>query len=302
MNLSGDRSVDAFKINLTDAEQYFMRGHDVLSGTIKELARSAVLGEPNDENAVRAQRSAFSALLKPRHRGDDVVRREDAPRVFGGAEVLSGGERGALYSEYVCGYIGELCADLTLEAEYPESDNVNVALMQGRAADIAAGIFARRYGLSPLYRDRIVTVCNSVITDEARYCIVPIRSGRDGLLKPFYRAIEDGELIILSSTAVNVGDSLTLYALCGREGERSLTDAPAFCEITCAGGVDEVLRISEAVTTLGHGVLEIAADMTESGNEIYRVRASLSGECRPLILYLNLYHPTSYILGIYEAV
>ncbi|MCD7944461.1 MAG: hypothetical protein LUH43_06235 [Clostridia bacterium] len=301
-----DKTVSVVKANLSDAEEYARRGQDVLSGTIKELARAIISRETTRETA--------ASIFTQRH---DIFTDTTSANVFADiVKILPPGEPVALFSMYFSELYEKKYGSLPPSGpDFPDDtsslrdddddDNYNVAYMEGRASDIAAEIFARRYGLSPIQRDKIGSVCDAVITGDARYSIVPVRSTADGLLKPFYRAIEEREMKILSETSVSTGDSATVYALCGRRPLPIANDAPKFCEISCdvgEAGAGEALILSRELTALGHTVLDITDTRSADGDVIYRFRAELSGDFRPLVVCLNLSHPCAEITGLYSTV
>ncbi len=299
-----EKTVSVVKANLSDAEEYARRGQNVLSGTIKELARAVISRETTRETA--------ASIFTQRHGGMGAP---DGDIFTDVVKILPPGEPIALFSMYFSELYekkygslppsGPDFPDDTSSLRDGDDDNYNVAYMEGRASDIAAEIFARRYGLSPILRDKIGSVCDAVITGDARYSIVPVRSTADGLLKPFYRAIEEREMKILSETSVSTGDFATVYALCGRRPLPTADDTPKFCEISCdvgEAGASEALILSRELTALGHTVLDITDTRSADGDVIYRFRAELSGDFRPLVVCLNLAHPRAEITGLYSTV
>lgn len=308
-----EKTVSVVKANLSDADEYARRGHDVLSGTIKELARALIYRETT--------REAAASLFTQRRGGDgspdgDIFANTISANIFADiVKILPKGEPVALFSMYFSELYEKKYGSLPPSGpEFPDDTslrdddddgNCNAAYMEGRASDIAAEIFARRYGLSPILRDRIGSVCDAVITGDARYSIVPIRSTADGLLKPFYRAIEEREMKILSETSVSTGNFATVYALCGRRPLPVADDTPKFCEISCGvgeSGAEEALIISRELAALGHTLLDITDTRSEDGDVIYRFRAELSGDFRPLVVCLNLAHPRAEITGLYSTI
>lgn len=306
-----EKTVSVVKANLSDAEEYARRGQNVLSGTIKELARAIISRETTRETA--------ASIFTQRHGGMGDPDGTTSANIFADVmKILPPGEPVALFSMYFSELYEKKYGSLPPSGpDFPDDtsslrdddndddDNYNVAYMEGRASDIAAEIFARRYGLSPIQRDKIGSVCDAVITGDARYSIVPVRSTADGLLKPFYRAIEEREMKILSETSISTGDSATVYALCGRRPLPVADDEPKFCEISCGvgeAGAGEALILSRELTALGHTVLDITDTRSADGDVIYRFRAELSGDFRPLVVCLNLAHPRAEITGLYSTV
>ncbi|MCD7788541.1 MAG: hypothetical protein LUH59_06415 [Firmicutes bacterium] len=303
-----EKTVSVVKANLSDAEEYARRGQNVLSGTIKELARAIISRETTSETA--------ASIFTQRHGGmGDPDGDTRSANIFTDLmKILPPGEPVALFSMYFSELYEKKYGSLPPSGpDFPDDtslwgnddDNYNVAYMEGRASDIAAEIFARRYGLSPIQRDKIGSVCDAVITGDARYSIVPVRSTADGLLKPFYRAIEEREMKILLETSVSTGDTATVYALCGRRPLPIADEVPKFCEISCGvgeAGAGEALILSRELTALGHTVLDITDTRSADGDVIYRFRAELSGDFRPLVVCLNLAHPRAEITGLYSTV
>ncbi|MCD7831220.1 MAG: hypothetical protein LUI01_02975 [Firmicutes bacterium] len=312
-----EKTVSVVKANLSDAEEYARRGQNVLSGTIKELARAIISRETTSETAASIFTQRHGGMGDPE--GDttsaNIFADTTSANIFANVvKILPPGEPVALFSMYFSELYEKKYGSLPPSGpDFPDGtsslrdddDNYNVAYMEGRASDIAAEIFARRYGLSPIQRDKIGSVCDAVITGDARYSIVPVRSTADGLLKPFYRAIEEREMKILSETSVSTGDSATVYALCGRRPLPIADEVPKFCEISCdvgEAGAEEALILSRELNALGHTVLDITDTRSADGDVIYRFRAELSGDFRPLVVCLNLAHPRAEITGLYSTV
>lgn len=279
--------------NLGAAEEHRRRARIVEAYCYRELAHAslAAVSEPShiflcsterDEKSVRELLDATSGICRA-------------------------GAAGAIFAKYCA----ELCAargiEPTLRDMFPhpsEIEPTTVAYVTGGFTDPAFESFRDELShilhisLRPHHAERVSNACDCVLDGDADFAIIPVWNSRDGHLRSFYRMIDGYDLKILSVTTVPTEEGRTRFALCGADVS-PLFPMPAFMEFSIAGDGEIFGSVSDAVAVHGHTVSEVISYPTGQGRTLYHFSVNAGGDLRPTLLYLNLFHPTHTVLGLY---
>lgn len=282
--------LDIIAQGLRDASDELYREKTVRRGYLKELARLSLRnigGDYGELFSVGTEPSgAVSAVL------DEVKK------------LAGRGESGAIYALYASELYEKLCGKLPSDITHAEAEEEPIlcaAFVSGSGADAAFEIFRRKLGLSPLHAERISGACDAVLDGDAGYCILPLKSGRDGRLRSFYRMMDVYDLKISAASVAGTDENTTRYALCSRSA-KPLSPSPTHMELSSPANGAEALAIAEAARTMGHELFELSSSPSEHGGEVYSFTFALRGDYRPLILYLNIFHPRYTLTGLYNMI
>lgn len=278
---------------LSEAEEHRRRAGTVEAYYYRELAHAA-LAEVDDPTRVfmcstARDEEAVSALLAP---------------VSG---LCRSGVSGAHFAKYCTVLCDSRGTSPTIADMFPrtsEDEPTTVAYVTGGFADSAFAHFRDEFShlchiaLRPHHAARVHNACDCVLDGEADFAIIPVRNGRDGHLRAFYRMISDYDLKILSVAEVQTEDDKTCFALCGSDTS-PLFPAPGYMEFSVTGGDGMISVMTEAINAHGHTVSAINSSPAPSGKTLFHFVVRAGGDLRPTLLYLNLFHPAHTVLGIY---
>lgn len=279
--------------SIGEADEYRRRADTVDALYCKELAHLA-LSAVSDPSAV------FACLT-----GRDDTALSQTLSVSAG--ICRQGITGALFAKAftdVCRARGLLPSVSEMFPHNGDSEPTTVALVTGGYADSALSYFRDEYKelthtlLRPHHSDRVQNACDCVLDGDADFAIVPVRNDRDGLLRSFYRMLESFDLKILSVTSVETEEGRTRFALCGTDAA-PLFPSPAYMEFSASGDDGFISDIADAVRLHGHSLIDVtlSPNGSEENRSHFTVRSG--GDLRPTLLYLNLFHPSHNIIGVY---
>ncbi len=264
-----------------------------------ELAREAFASLP-DPAAV------FSASTRRDEEAVAALRAAASPH---SAPGVKGARFAALYAGLCrrARLLPELYDTLPHVEEPAPPTVLTAAYVTGGFADAAFAAFrdelsrAFRVMLRPHHSERVSGACDCVLDGEADYAVIPVRSSRDGVLRPFYHMIDSHDLKLLAAASVGGagGEGRTCFALCGADAG-PLFPVPELFEFTVAGeGV--IPDVAAALVAHGHAPLSVVSYPSEDGGLRHHFTSRVGGDLRPTLLYLNLYHSYT-VLGIYRDI
>lgn len=271
---------------LRDASDDLRRSETVKLGYTKELARLA-LCELGDTAALLFE---IGAELSPI--ADTAVSQVK--------KLMHEGENGADFARFISELYEKKYGALPSYTAEKELVPHSAAFVSGSGADAAYDIFKHRLGLSPIHSERISSTCDAVLDGDAGYCILPLKSGRDGRLRSFYRMMDVYDLKISAACVAGSDENMTRYALCGRS-HKPIFDKPTHIEISSPATGAEALAVAASAKRLGHELTELSSTPSEHGGEVYSFTFELRGDYRPFILYMNIFHPRYTLTGLYSV-
>lgn len=277
----------------SEAGEHRRRADVVEAYYYKELACTALAATASPERvfmcSTARDEGAVAELLTP---------------VLGICREGASGAKFARYCVMLCDARGISPSLSDMFPHTEEGDPTTVAYVTGGFGDVAFGNFrdefARLYRttLRPHHAAQVHSACDCVLDGEADFAIVPVRNSRDGYLRAFYRIIGEYDLKILSVSEVRSEDDKTYFALCGSDTS-PLFPVPAHMEFSVRGGGGMIAAVTEAVGVHGHTVSAINSFPDTNGKSVFHFVVRSGGDLRPTLLYLNLFHPTHTVLGLY---
>ena len=304
MSVSDLSKIKTIRAGLDEAAHDTARSNITAAYYCKELARAVCGGEGDRDLFLHSNghNAAISAL-------------RDAISPLGG--MIRAGLSGAMFARYCterCGSrkllptLSEMMAFGDAEDAAGEGESsgdpsvVQVAYVTGTAADASFEIFARgRDEWRRRHVERVQNACNSVIYGDTDYAIVPIRNGADGRLRTFYRMLEEYELKIVSAATISVGGMpavSTTFALCSASFG-AFAHTPEYMEFSVTGDGSTAADITGAMGAHGHTVREIGS-VPAGDRELFHFVVKLGGDVRAALLYLEIFHPSHTVLGLYD--
>ncbi len=272
---------------LRDASDDLRRSETVKLGYTKELARLA-LHELGDGASAFFE---IGAELSPT--ADTAL--SDVKK------LVSEGESGAVFAGFISELYEKKYGTLPSYSDGEELSPHSAAFVSGSGADAAFDIFKHRLGLSPIHSERISSACDAVLDGDAGYCILPLKSGRDGRLRSFYRMMDVYDLKISAACVAGSDENMTRYALCGRS-HKPIFAKPTHIEISAPATGTEALAVAASAKRLGHELTELSSTPSEHGGEVYSFTFTLHGDYRPFIFYMNIFHPRYTLTGLYSMI
>lgn len=278
---------------MSEAEGYRRRAEVIDRHYYKELAHLS-LGEVSDPRAL------FSCLTERDEASVSML----TSHISG---ICREGVTGAMFAEAcadICRANGVLPSLGEMLPHAEDSEPTTAALVTGGYADNAFASFREEYSrirhtlLRPHHADRIQSACDCVLDGEADFAVIPVWNDRDGRLRSFYAMIDSFDLKILSVTNVPTGDGRTRFALCGSDAG-PLYASPEYMEFSVPDREGIAADVADAVRAHGHLPVDMSSSPNGRGESRLNMTVKASGDIRPALLYLNLFHPDYNITGIY---
>lgn len=273
---------------LSDASEELLRSETIKKGYIKELARLSV----KDERELL--RELFAA---------EGCSAELSSELKASVRLVGDGENGGILARLLTETYEALCGAVDDDAIFPDpsSADSSASFVSGSGADSAFDEFSRRFHLSAVHTSRISYSFDAVLDGDAGFCIIPVVSSNDGRLRSFYKMIDVYGMKIAAVVSVESSENIMRYALCKRDS-RPIVSAPSHMEFSVPCSGSEAMAIARAAHALGNSLIDISSLPSERNGEIFSFTFKLGGAYKPFLLYLNLFHPSFTLIGIYDII
>ncbi|MBE6565318.1 MAG: hypothetical protein E7655_08610 [Ruminococcaceae bacterium] len=184
---------------------------------------------------------------------------------------------------------------------------VKIAYVRNSYSDAAYNAFAACFEQpSVSYSTAFPGVCEDVYHSRADYCILPVESGRDGILQSFRSMIAKYELKYILTTRVAVDDGYTLFALLGKNNETVKAEGEQFMEINVVVSDNRTIgRCLAMIEENGFHIVRIhsLALSHDDGHYTYDILLQKqSGDIRSLLDYLSVFYPGCQLNGLYTRI
>jgi len=184
---------------------------------------------------------------------------------------------------------------------------VKIAYVRNSYSDEAYNAFASCFTRPVVsYASGFVNVCEDVYYSRADYCILPVESGRDGLLQSFRNMIAKYELKYVLTTRVAVDDGFTLFALLGKNSEQIKAKGEQFIEINVVVSDERTIgRCLGMIEENGFHIVRIhsLALSHDDGRYSYDILLQKrQGDLTLLTNYLNIFYPGCQLNGLYTQI
>lgn len=273
---------------LSDASEELLRSETIKKGYIKELARLSVKEEHDLLREFFAAEGCSSEL---------------SSELKASVKLIGDGENGGIFARLLTEAYEGLHGTVDDDVIFSESTSADTSasFVSGSGADAAFDEFSRKFRLSAVHTSRISYSCDAVLDGDAGFCIIPVMSTKDGRLRSFYKMIDVYGMKIAAVVSVESSENVMRYALCKRDS-RPIVPAPSCIEfsIPCSGS--EAMQIVRAAEALENSLLDISSLPSERNGEIFSFTFNLGSSYKPLLLYLNLFHPSFTLIGIYDVI
>ena len=187
-----------------------------------------------------------------------------------------------------------------------------IAYVKNSYNDTAFGQFASFYdGARAAYYNTPVEVCESVVSGECQFCILPLETGKDGKLFSFYKLINDYGLRINCECDLkgSDGDSFTRYALLGKELNftaqvRRTKGTRIFLEISYSDTENMSMRdLLSVADYLGFEMYSVDTLLeSDSGKRFNLVFIDRGADLRTFLTYMSVDCPDHAVIGYYQIV
>ena len=180
-----------------------------------------------------------------------------------------------------------------------------IAYVQNSYNDVVFNHFATIVdGAKAAYYDHMTDVCESVISGNVQYCILPVETGKDGKLLSFYDMIMSNDLKIIAEFDLKTGDGVTFtrYALLSSAVQPTkIKSGSRFLEISYADtdnlAVKDVILAAEYCNLNVYSIDTLFIDNSKSVNIVFE---SNGADTRTFLTYLTIDCPDHMVLGHYQ--
>jgi prephenate dehydratase len=162
------------------------------------------------------------------------------------------------------------------------------------------------------YSQSFEGACEDVYNSVAQYCILPIENSSDGKLINFYSLIDKYDLKIFALCSVDYADasSSTKFALLKKNLDILYpfdnTASCVFLEISYTQNDNlKTVDILRAAEFFGANLVRIDSVKLEYSDDQYKFYSVFSASCEnliPFLIYLYIYVPEFFPIGIYKQI